>query len=269
MTFVCKLADTETIGEVDSTYWTEGVEEGLVETGLGSPGVKESSRYGVERIIGEEFGESIEHLEKDGRVVKPTEYGREATEDGDEITESAEQEGMTDDGGGSETTDVLDGTNGHDSNFSQFMNLLDVRATGNAMACLRVDAGVERCSRIPSYLDVFVDGRSLEDFRLMSSAVVTGNMSSFAWPSYNQTASARRITCVPRNGTQQRVRIVTSAELIQMLGPKNETHGHCAVVMFYAPWCVFCARVAPHFNALARAFPQLDVLAIDAMYFSK
>ena len=31
----------------------------------------------------------------------------------------------------------------------------------------------------------------------------------------------------------------------------------CSVTLFYAPWCDFSAAAAPHFNALARVFPQL------------
>ena len=38
--------------------------------------------------------------------------------------------------------------------------------------------------------------------------------------------------------------------------------------MFYAPWCPFCADIAPHYNAIARAFYQIDILAIDAIHFS-
>ena len=31
----------------------------------------------------------------------------------------------------------------------------------------------------------------------------------------------------------------------------------CSVTLFYAPWCEFSAAAAPHYNALARVFPQL------------
>ena len=31
----------------------------------------------------------------------------------------------------------------------------------------------------------------------------------------------------------------------------------CSITMFYAPWCQFSAEAAPHYNALARVFPQL------------
>ena len=97
-------------------------------------------------------------------------------------------------------------------------------------------------------------------------------------PGSNVTEKSRRIHCIAKNisaenatgdGHPAQVDIVNSTQLLLRLGQVNETQGHCAVVLFYAPWCTFCARVAPHYNALARAFPQLDVLAIDAVHFSK
>jgi len=38
----------------------------------------------------------------------------------------------------------------------------------------------------------------------------------------------------------------------------------CSVTMFYAPWCQFSAEAAPHYNALARVFPQLRLYAVDS-----
>ncbi len=38
----------------------------------------------------------------------------------------------------------------------------------------------------------------------------------------------------------------------------------CSVVLFYAPWCPFSARAAPHYNALARLYPDLNFIAVDA-----
>jgi len=42
---------------------------------------------------------------------------------------------------------------------------------------------------------------------------------------------------------------------------------NCSVVMFYANWCPFSARAAPHFNALPRAYPPLRVAAIDSSMY--
>jgi len=38
----------------------------------------------------------------------------------------------------------------------------------------------------------------------------------------------------------------------------------CSVTLFYAPWCDFSTAAAPHYNALARVFPQLRFYAIDS-----
>lgn len=85
-------------------------------------------------------------------------------------------------------------------------------------------------------------------------------------------SGVKKITCIPRNTTDLSgplsVKIVNSSELLQQLGSRNSTNGQCTIVLFYAPWCIFSAQVAPHYNALARAFPKLDVVAIDAFHFS-
>uniref|UniRef100_A0A2C9JBY6 Thioredoxin domain-containing protein n=2 Tax=Biomphalaria glabrata TaxID=6526 RepID=A0A2C9JBY6_BIOGL len=81
-----------------------------------------------------------------------------------------------------------------------------------------------------------------------------------------------RFQCTLKNttaNTQGKVKIVNSTELLEILNfSKNQKVSTCVLVMFYAPWCHFCARTAPHYNALARAFPQLDVLAVDTSHFS-
>ena len=40
----------------------------------------------------------------------------------------------------------------------------------------------------------------------------------------------------------------------------------CAAVMFYATWCPFSATAAPHFNALARMFPDIHMIAADTRH---
>ncbi|CAH1793666.1 unnamed protein product [Owenia fusiformis] len=90
------------------------------------------------------------------------------------------------------------------------------------------------------------------------------------------TVDKRKYVCTPKNLTKNDtelettpiVKIVNSTELLEILTERNGSAGNCAVVLFFAPWCPFCAKAAPEFNAVARAFPQLDVLAIDSMHFS-
>jgi len=90
----------------------------------------------------------------------------------------------------------------------------------------------------------------------------------------------RRIVCVEKTHhhtsssaqhTAVSVQLFNSSYLLSHLGSRGNSSifGRCTVVLFYAPWCTFCARLAPHYNALARAFPTLDVVAIDAYHFSR
>ncbi|ELU09559.1 hypothetical protein CAPTEDRAFT_181464 [Capitella teleta] len=93
---------------------------------------------------------------------------------------------------------------------------------------------------------------------------------TFPYLLINALNKAKHIKCVARDlkGEPLQVEIVNSHTLLQHLGAKNGTDGHCYVVLFFAPWCTFCARMAPHYNAIARAFPDLHVLAINAAHFS-
>jgi len=85
----------------------------------------------------------------------------------------------------------------------------------------------------------------------------------------NLTDKQKKITCTGGNITENAtVLIVNSTELLTRLTMKNETHGICSLVLFFAPWCVFCAQTAPYYNAVPRVFPQIQVLAIDAVHFS-
>lgn len=93
----------------------------------------------------------------------------------------------------------------------------------------------------------------------------------------NTTDSAKKVKfqCIGRNisdSLNATVKLITTAQLLLLLNfEKNETENvtDCLLVMFYAPWCHFCAKIAPHYNALARAFPQLDFVAVDTAQFSK
>lgn len=82
-----------------------------------------------------------------------------------------------------------------------------------------------------------------------------------------------KFQCTGRNVSENYtnvVQIVNNTGLLYSLNfEKNESGADCVLVLFYAPWCPFCAEAAPSFNALARAFPQLDILAVDAAHFSK
>ena len=80
----------------------------------------------------------------------------------------------------------------------------------------------------------------------------------------------RRVSCKPRKFIPQNitVEILNNSELLSFLALKQEGYiGRCIVVLFYTPYCVFSARIAPQYNALARLFPNLFILAVDASTF--
>ena len=39
----------------------------------------------------------------------------------------------------------------------------------------------------------------------------------------------------------------------------------CQILLLFAPWCPFSVRLAPHYNALGRIFPNLEAVAINAV----
>ncbi|KAH3872419.1 uncharacterized protein LOC127868762 [Dreissena polymorpha] len=92
--------------------------------------------------------------------------------------------------------------------------------------------------------------------------------------STTDTAKKSKFQCTGRSAIENSnatVQLISTARLTQILNlEKNATDNvtDCLLVMFYAPWCHFCAKTAPHYNALARAFPQLDFLAVDTAQFS-
>ena len=71
--------------------------------------------------------------------------------------------------------------------------------------------------------------------------------------------------CLRSNLTSYRdsnlVQIVNGSRLTSLLSNSEPTY--CFLVLFYVPWCPFSARLAPIYNALPRAFLNLDILAFD------
>ena len=102
--------------------------------------------------------------------------------------------------------------------------------------------------------------------------------------------SKPKYPCIPRHANTSndissnvtvvaQARIVNATELLELVTSKadlsmpdnstNTTEGHCVFVMFYAPWCKFSTASAPHFNAIGRAFADIDVIAVDAFQFRR
>uniref|UniRef100_A0A182QW70 Thioredoxin domain-containing protein n=1 Tax=Anopheles farauti TaxID=69004 RepID=A0A182QW70_9DIPT len=84
--------------------------------------------------------------------------------------------------------------------------------------------------------------------------------------------SSLRVKCnlVEGNGT---LHIITSLkDMVKELShysnsTKRNEMGSCLLMLFYTKTCIHSAMMAPHFNALARHFPDLVVTAIDVYNF--
>ncbi|KAG5885503.1 hypothetical protein JTB14_013521 [Gonioctena quinquepunctata] len=79
------------------------------------------------------------------------------------------------------------------------------------------------------------------------------------------------VNCVTGMGNSV-VQLLNDTELIKLLQPDSkvtdrEIPSLCVVVLFYSKYCPFSALAAPHFNALPRAFPDIKVVAINAMIY--
>ncbi|KAJ8915638.1 hypothetical protein NQ315_003422 [Exocentrus adspersus] len=79
------------------------------------------------------------------------------------------------------------------------------------------------------------------------------------------------VKCLPGMGTST-VQLTNDTELIKLLqvDPKvtdRDVPGACVIVLFYSKYCPFSSMAAPHYNALPRAFPDIKMVAINAMMY--
>jgi len=116
----------------------------------------------------------------------------------------------------------------------------------------------------------------VEDVNLITEYNETGPTSTAlatVYPLPNITADEIpkdiRVACL--NNTHETVVEVfnSTTALMSSLYINNDvrnstTPSNCSMILFYARWCPFSAKAAPHFNALPRVFPSLKTAAIDA-----
>lgn len=68
------------------------------------------------------------------------------------------------------------------------------------------------------------------------------------------------------------VEIINGSSLSKLLQVKpditsRDIEADCVLVLFYARACPFSAHAAPHFNALARSYPNVKMVALDALRY--
>ena len=88
--------------------------------------------------------------------------------------------------------------------------------------------------------------------------------------------SPKKMTCLKSNidtTEENRVEVLNATLFLTKLNEQSNsnvtnrtTPAICSLVLFYASWCPFSAKAAPHYNALARLFPDLVMFAVDASH---
>nr|CAD7570060.1 unnamed protein product [Timema californicum] len=79
------------------------------------------------------------------------------------------------------------------------------------------------------------------------------------------------VACNPSKVMEQpSVELVNNTRLVSILVTEpnitnRRTPADCVVLLFYARFCPFSSMAAPHFNALPRVFPRIQMAAVDAM----
>ncbi|KAJ2940415.1 hypothetical protein O0L34_g95 [Tuta absoluta] len=68
------------------------------------------------------------------------------------------------------------------------------------------------------------------------------------------------------------VELINGSSLTKLLQIKQDiasrdTEADCVLVLFYAKYCPFSAHAAPHFNALSRSYPNVKMVALDALKY--
>ncbi|CAH2246249.1 thioredoxin domain-containing protein 15 [Pararge aegeria] len=68
------------------------------------------------------------------------------------------------------------------------------------------------------------------------------------------------------------VEIINGTALAKLLQVKpdiqsRDVEADCVLVLFYAKACPFSAHAAPHFNALARSYPHIKMVGLDALKY--
>lgn len=94
-------------------------------------------------------------------------------------------------------------------------------------------------------------------------------------PVNNANQTRKYVQCKKFNATAENpyepaVEVLDSIGLNLTSDPEitsKDIEGDCLLILFFATVCPFSSQAAPHFNALARAFPDIKMVALDALKF--
>lgn len=115
---------------------------------------------------------------------------------------------------------------------------------------------------------------SNKSFSLLLNQVRSENFTSIN-STYLANDTLKSVKCKERvyeEGEELEVEIVNGTHLAKLLQTQpditsRDVEADCVLVLFYARACPFSAHAAPYFNALARAYPKIKMVALDALKY--
>lgn len=136
---------------------------------------------------------------------------------------------------------------------------------------------------IPSEIAVEVDGVGSASVELDKNPTQVENLSTTDVEDSTESSQQDNSTSVLKNSTHlfincsrtenitPEVELVNSTRLLSLLvvNPNitRAVSADCLGVYFFARWCPFSTMAAPHINALPRVFPNIRMVAVDAMKY--
>lgn len=162
-------------------------------------------------------------------------------------------------------------------------------STGLSSVTLQYDADEDPMTEAP--LDTDSDVPNVDESESLLSNVVSdvnktltsiyNSVTSANVTAENKTQTANEtrklVKCTevifdPDSEIQPTVEIINGSHLAKLLQIKpditsRDMEADCVLVLFYARACPFSAHAAPHFNALARSYPSVKMVALDALKY--
>lgn len=91
----------------------------------------------------------------------------------------------------------------------------------------------------------------------------------------NETRKLVRCTEIVYDSSEElepSVEVINGSRLAKLLQVKpdiasRDVEADCVLVLFFARACPFSAHAAPHFNALARSYPNVKMVALDSLKY--
>ncbi|RZC42397.1 glyoxylate reductase/hydroxypyruvate reductase [Asbolus verrucosus] len=147
-------------------------------------------------------------------------------------------------------------------------NEMALLTAGNILAALE---GKKMPAELEEKSDFTVEDPSTNLTSFENSTIVDEHLNSTISNASDANVTQKLVQCLPNYGSSE-VQLVNDTELIKLLLSQTnittrDVPANCILVLFYSKYCPFSSMAAPHFNALPRAFPDIKMVAINAMVY--